>query len=120
MVFYNFTKKIPSYKFIFILFLLICFDIYAFNNLSLIFYISSQSFIFLSLLFYYYPLLPNFFTDKLYLIVLSVIALLFLILNEIYNGEFMMSKYPDLPFHCLIEIVGLYLFYIICSIFYKL
>jgi hypothetical protein len=29
----------------------------------------------------------------------------------------MMAMYPDIPFHCLVEIFGIYLFYNICSIF---
>jgi hypothetical protein len=28
-----------------------------------------------------------------------------------------MAMYPDIPFHCLVEIFGIYLFYNICSIF---
>jgi hypothetical protein len=120
MVFYNFTKTLPSNSFMCILLLLILFDIFALINLSLIFYILSQTFIFISLLIYYYPLLPKNFTDKLYLIVLTILAILILILNEIYNGNAMMAMYPDIPFHCLVEIFGIYLFYNICSIFYNL
>jgi hypothetical protein len=30
-----------------------------------------------------------------------------------------MAMYPDIPFHCLVEIFGIYLFYNIC-IFYNL
>jgi hypothetical protein len=41
------------------------------------FYILSQTFIFISLLIYYYPLLPKNFTDKLYLIVLNDISTYF-------------------------------------------
>jgi hypothetical protein len=116
---YNFTKTLPSNSFMCILLLLILFDIFALINLSLIFFILSQTFIFISLLIYYYPLLPKNFTDKLYLIVLTILAILILILNEIYNGNAMMAMYPDIPFHCLVEIF-IYLFYNICSIFYNL
>jgi hypothetical protein len=47
------------------------------------------------------------------LIVLTILAILILILNEIYNGNAMMAMYPDIPFHCLVEIFG-----IACSIIF--
>ena len=119
-VFYWYTNKLPNYTFIFYLFLLVCFDIYALFNLSIVFYILSQAIIMISILVYYFPLLPKFIRTKVYQIIFFVSIILLLILNEKYNCKKMMSIYPDFPYHILIEIIGIILFYIICSNFYKL
>ena len=74
----------------------------------------------ISILVYYFPLLPKFIRTKGYQIIFFVSIILLLILNEKYNCKKMMSIYPDFPYHILIEIIGIILFYIICSNFYKL
>ena len=119
-VFYSYTKKLPSYEFIFYLMILVCFDIYSIFNLTIIYYLLSQSIIFISLLLYYFPLLPQFIQNSIYKIIFFVGVIIILFLNEKYNCEKMMSIYPHFPYHILIEIVGIILFYIICSTFYKL
>ena len=118
--FYNYMKILPSIWFIiFYAFLIFC-DIYAFCNMNVVYYIFSQALLFLSVLLYYYPLLTKYIKDKIHVIFLLVLAIIILFLNEKYNCEKMMTIYPDFPYHSLIEIVGIFLFYIICSTFYKL
>jgi len=118
--FYNYIKKIPSSWFIlFYVFLIFC-DIYSFFNMNLVYHIFSQALLFLSMLFYYYPLLNKNIKDKINIIFFLVILIIILFFNEKYNCEKMMSIYPDFPYHILIEIIGIFFFYIICSTFYKL
>jgi len=118
--FYNYLKKIPSIWFIIFYLFLICFDIYVFCNMNVVYYICSQALLFLSVLFYYYTLLGKNIKNKINIIFFLVLLIIILFLNEKYNCEKMMSIYPDFPYHVLIETIGLVLFYIICSNFYKL
>ena len=118
--FYNYIKKIPSIWFILLYTCLIAFDIYIFCNMNVVYYIFTQALLFLSVLFYYYPFLTKSIKDKINIIFFLVILIIILFLNEKYNCEKMMGFYPDFPYHILIEIIGIFLFYIICSTFYKL
>jgi hypothetical protein len=118
--FYNYVKKLPSIPFIlFYVFLIFC-DIYAFCNMNVVYYIFSQALLFLSVLFYYYPLLNRTMKEKINIIFVIIISIIILFLNEKYNCEKMLDVYPHFPWHILIEILGIILFYIICSNFYKL
>jgi len=117
---YSYTKKFPSYSFIFYLFVLICFDIYSFLNLSVFYYIFTQSVIFISLFFYYYKLFPKNIQKSTNIILFFTILILCFILNEKYNCKKMLDFFPNFPYHIFIEIAGVFLFYIICNIFYKL
>ena len=119
-VFYSYTNKFPSYQFILYLIALVCFDIYSLFYLSVVFYVISQSIIMISILFYYAPLLPKFIKQCVYQIIFFVGVIIALFLNEKYNCEKMLKFYPDFPYHIFIEVVGIILFYIICSNFYKL
>ena len=118
--FYNFVKKIPSSGFIIFYVFLIFFDIYIFFNMNVVYYIIGQALLFLSVLFYYYPLLTKNIKKIINIIFFLVLLIIILFINEKYNCEKMMSIYPHFPYHILIEIIGLVLFYIICSNFYKL
>jgi hypothetical protein len=118
--FYNYLNKFPAIWFIIIYLLLILFDIYAFCNMNVVFYIFSQALLFLSVLLYYYPLLSQKIKNNIHIIFFLVAIIIILFLNEKFNCKKMMSIYPDFPYHILIEIVGILLFYIICSSFYKL
>jgi len=119
-VFYCYTKKLPRYEFIIFLLLLVCFDIYSLFYLSVVYYILSQSIIMISLLIYYFSSLPKFIQTSIYQIIFFIIIIILLFLNEKYNCKKMMTIYPDFPYHILIELCGIILFYIICSNFYKL
>jgi len=118
--FYVYTKKLPSYEFIFYLASLICFDIYSLFYLPIVFYIASQAIIMISLLLYYIALLPEFIQNSVYQIICCVVVIILLFLNEKYNCKKMLDIYPNFPYHIFIEIIGILLFYIICSNFYKL
>ena len=118
--FYNYTKKIPSGWFILFYVLLIVFDIYVFCNMDVVYYISTQSLLLLSVLLYYYPLLNKSIKNKINIISSLIILIIILFLNEKYNCKKMLSIYPHFPYHVLIEIVAIFLFYIVCSTFYKL
>jgi hypothetical protein len=119
-VFYSYTKKMPSNMFILYLITLVFFDIYSLLNLSLVFYILSQAIITISLLLYYFPLLPAFIKKSIYQIIFLIGIAIFLVINEQYNCEKMLSIYPHFPYHIFIEIIVIILFYVICSNFYKL
>jgi hypothetical protein len=119
-VFYSYTKKTPSYTFCIYLFLLVLFDIYSLFYLSIVFYILSQSIIMISILLYYFRFLPKFVQKSVYQIIFLVCVIILLFLNEKYNCERMLEIYPHFPYHIFIEIVGITLFYVICSNFYKL
>ena len=118
--FYYYTNFFPSYIFIIYICGVILFDIYAFSNYSFVFYLTTQTVLFLSILFYYYPLLPKFIQTSIYWIFALVSLVIILFLNEKHNCEHMLSYYPHFPYHIFIEIVGIVLFYTICSSFYKL
>jgi len=118
--FYCYTHKLPSYTFIIYLLILVCFDIYSLFYLSIVYYVLSQSVIMISLLLYYFSSLAKFIQTSIYQIIFVVVIIILLLVNEKYNCTQMMSIYPDFPYHILIEISSIILFYIICSNFYKL
>lgn len=119
-LFYKYTKTVPSYWFIFYLLILVFFDIYSIFNLTIIYYLLSQSLIFISILLYYFNLLPQFIQKSIYQIIFLVGIIILLFLNEKYNCKKMLAFYPHFPYHIFIEIIGIILFYIISSNFYKL
>ena len=119
-LFYSYTKKFPNKFFILYLIVLVCLDIYSVFNLTIIYYLSTQSIIFISLLLYYYRLLPKIIQNSIYQLILLVGFVILLVLNETYNCERMLEFYPHFPYHIFIEITGIVFFYVICSNFYKL
>jgi len=120
LFFYIYSKTLPSILFILFYIFLIFLDIYAFFNMNVVYYIFSQALLFLSVLFYYYSFLNKNIKDQVNVLCFLVILIIFLFLNEIYNCQNMLSFYSGFPYHVLIEIAGMYTFYVICSAFYKL
>lgn len=120
LLFYKQTHIFPSFSFLFYILLLVIIDIYSVFNLSIVYYLLSQSLIFISILLYYYQYLPGFIQKSIYKISALVILIILLFLNEKYNCKRMLSVYPKFPYHIFIEITGFVLFFIICSNFYKL
>lgn len=118
--FYGKLNTIPNNIFLFYYLLVILFDIYAFNNLNIVFYLFSQAVLFLSVLIYYYNFLPFKFKQYFQFICMIICIILLLFINEMYNCEKLIEKYPSIPFHAGIEILGLILFYLICTNFYIL
>jgi hypothetical protein len=117
---YNYSKIIPNNIFLTYLSSIILFDIYAFNNLSFIFYLTSQFLIFISLFLYYY----NYFTEdikkRIPLIFSLTFSILLLFINETYNCKKMLNNYNWFPFHIFIEITAVFIVYNISSIFSNL
>ena len=119
-VFYCYTHLLPNFWFSVYLMILVFIDIYSIFNLTIIYYLLSQSIIFISLLVYYFAKLPKFIQTSIYKIIFFVCIIIFLFLNEKYNCEKMLNFYPYFPYHVFIKIIGILLFYVICSNFYKL
>ena len=119
-LFYSYTKRFPNKVFIVYLIVLVCLDIYSVFNLPIIYYLSTQSIIFISLLLYYFKLLPKFIQNSIYQIIFLVAIIILLVLNETYSCKKMLEFYPHFPYHIFIEIAGIVFFYVICSNFYKL
>lgn len=119
-LFYYYTNFFPSIIFLIYLILMIILDIYAFFNFEFVYYLFTQSVIFLSLLFYYFPLLPKYIQKSIYYIFLLVFIVIMLFINESINCKNMLAFYPHFPYHIFIETIGIILFYVICSNFYKL
>jgi hypothetical protein len=117
LAFYQFTHKAPSPFFLSLLAILLFFDIYAFLFLSFIFYFSSSLLIFFSILLYYYKYIPK---DKQHymLIILALgICIMLLFYNEKMNCGNMLKIIPNFPFHAVLELAGLFIFYFICKFF---
>ena len=119
-VLYDYTKIIPSYGFLLVILIVMCFDIYSLLNLQLIYYMATQTLIFIFLIMYYVALLPSSIIENLYYIILTVFVILGFIVNEKINGEKMMAFNSDFPWHIFVEIPGLLLFYLISKCFYRL
>jgi hypothetical protein len=117
LAFYNYTHKAPSILFICLLIILIIFDIYSFLFLSFVFYFTSSLLIFFSIIVYYYNYIPK--NQRNYIItILSLgVLIMFLFYNEKFNCKNMLNYLPNFPFHGLIEIAGLAIFYFICKFF---
>lgn len=118
--FYKYTKHKPENWFIILYILLILFDLYAFTNLNVVYFIITSALLFVFVLFYYYSLLTGQIKNKINIIFLLVIIAVCLILNEKYNCKKMIAINPNFPYHIFIEIIGIFLFYVICSTFYEL
>lgn len=117
IAFYNLTKKAPSELFIMYLFVLLCIDVYAFLFLSFVYYFSSSLLIFFSILTYYYQYIAK--DSKNYILTILALGLTImgLFYNEKLNCEKMLSFMPNFPFHAVLEIAGLFIFYFICKFF---
>jgi hypothetical protein len=117
LAFYNYTHKAPSLSFIFFLIILLLLDIYSFMFLSFVFYFSSSLLIFFSILVYYYNYIPK--NQRNYIITILSLGIFIMLLfyNEKFNCNTMLNYFPNFPFHALIEIAGLAIFYFICKFF---
>lgn len=110
------TKQYPNIYTIIILLLIIIVDINLFflpNKLYMIFTALTLPII---IVISYYKLYPIQIKNAIpYLISLLIIVGIFLI-NEKINCEYMM-KYAKLPYHAIIEIIGMFLFIILAYVF---
>ena len=117
---YKYTKKIPSISLIIFLIIILVIDIYAFFNLSLLYYIFTQILFFFSIFIYYYSSLSNTMKKRLN-ILLVIIGIIYLgFINEAFNCKKMLEKFPNFPFHALIEILILFAVYFFSLSFYNI
>lgn len=119
-LFYKSTNHFPNDCFLLWLLFLVFLDLYLVYNYSFIYYLISMSLIYISLLCYYYSYFSEEIKNKIYYIIFMIILIILLFINEKKNCKKNLEKYPDFPFHVIIEFNGLILFYIICDTFYKL
>jgi len=117
---YMHTKILPNLLFTIIIIMIIIFDIYAFNYLGFIYYLTTQFTLFIVLFLYYYKYLDESIKNKIPLIIFLTLIVFLLFVNEVFNCEKMLSIYPNIPFHTLIEAVGILFVYNISNIFSKL
>ena len=117
IAFYNITKKAPSALFITYLFVLLGIDVYAFFFLSFVYYFSSSLLIFFSILTYYYQYIPKDKQNYILIILALGVTIMSLFYNEKLNCGNMLSFMPNFPFHAVLEIAGLLIFYFICKFF---
>lgn len=110
---YSISKVVPSIYFIIFCVIIILLDIYAFFNLTLVYFATTQFILNLSLLYYYQNYLPTNFKQDLPIIVFLLILTTIIITLEKKYGDGLIEKYPDFPFHAINEVVGFILFYIV-------
>jgi hypothetical protein len=117
---YCYSHILPSLFLLILIFLLVCFDIYSLLYLPSIFYIISQVAILFSIFYFYYSTLPsNVKTSILWLFLIGTL-IIGLVYNEIRNCDEIAKLYPDAPFHILVEIPGVFFFFILSRAFYLL
>jgi hypothetical protein len=117
---YKYTNKLPSFQLIIFLILILSFDIYAFFNLSLLYYIFTQILFFFSIFIYYYGSLSKSMKKRLN-ILLILIGIIYLgFINEAFNCKRMLEIFPNFPFHAIIEILILFAVYFFSLTFYKI
>ncbi len=96
---------------------LVLFDIFAFANLPVVFYIASQPAIVVTILIWYYPLLEKQKQGTIHKFVLVIFIIILAFVNESANCNAMMDHF-NFPYHALIEAVGVYAFYLLAKIFH--
>jgi hypothetical protein len=119
-VLYRHSGIAPSLFLSILIMIFVGIDIYALFFLSTVFYILTQFLIFLSILFFYFTTLPTQTKSSVKWLVFLGILIVCLVYNEIRNCDEMAKLYPDAPFHILVEIPGVFFFYLVCRNFYEL
>jgi hypothetical protein len=117
---YNYTGIFPSNTYLIFLGCILIADLFCFLNLSFIFFIATQIFLFLAILYYYYNLLPSNIKERIQLLVFSTFLIYLLFVNEKMNCKKMMKIFPNFPFHMIIEIVSIIPIYYLSYTFYNL
>lgn len=107
---FTLCKKLPPYPILLLLIILVFIDIYIylFQNQSILGIFSWFAIIGVTYLSYYIYY-PKFIKTILNYIIFGLVILSLFILNEKMNCETMIS-YANLPYHAVIEIIGLVLF----------
>jgi hypothetical protein len=112
--FYSHTRKWPVPLFWAFVTGIIAVDVYAFLYWPLVFSIGTQSLLLVAFMFYYRKGLPT-----LWPILGMIGVILFLVWNEAANCTQMLQA-ATLPYHVVIEIAGLFLFFLLGKAFYQL
>lgn len=117
---FKYTNKVPSVSLIVFLAFVLSFDVYAFFNLSLLYYIFTQILFFFSIFIYYHGSLSKIMKGRLN-ILLILISLVYLgFVNEAFHCKMMLEMFPHFPFHAIIEIVILFAVYFFSLTFYNI
>lgn len=117
---YKYTKKKPSIYLIIFLIVILAFDVYAFFNLSLLYYIFTQILFFFSIFIYYYHSLSKIMKKNLN-ILLILIGIIYLgFINEAFNCKKLLVIFPNFPFHAIIEFLILFAVYYFSLTFYNI
>jgi hypothetical protein len=117
---YKYTNKLPSVALIIFLVFILSFDVYAFFNLSLLYYIFTQIIFFFSIFIYYYGSLSKGMKNKLNILLILIGIIYIGFVNEAFNCKRMLEMYPNFPFHAIIEILILFAVYFFCITFYNI
>jgi len=117
---YKFTKVFPSTYFLLYVAFLLAFDMYALLNLPFVFYFFTQILLLTSTFIYYNRLMPSYYQKTLPYIIGSSFFVFLVFVNESLNCNYMLSMYPNFPFHALTEVLGIIPFYLILSVFHRL
>ena len=118
--FYKTSNIFPGVLFSVFYLVVVIIDIYSLFNLELIYYFSTQVLLFLSILFYYKNQIPKKIMNNVYYMVVLAVLIIIALINEMYNGNYLLDKYPDIPFHVIIEVLGCILFFILCYTFLQI
>ena len=110
------TKKNPKLMTIISLFAIIIIDLYLFLHTNKLYTIFTGFTIPVIIVVSYYYLYPSHMKTTIPYLILLLLVVIILILNEKFNCDLMLS-YAILPYHAIIEIVGLILFVILAHIF---
>tara|TARA_Y100000389_G_C17467670_1_gene527113 strand:+ start:2069 stop:2710 length:642 start_codon:yes stop_codon:yes gene_type:complete len=94
-------------------------DIYLFFTYSFIISVLTTIFIFLVILFNFYLLLSGEKKKYIWMILFASVVLLLTIFNEKVNGKKMLDSYPNVPFHIVLENIGLFIVFYVCKVFYN-
>jgi hypothetical protein len=117
---YKFTKVFPSNRFLLYAALVLAFDMYAVLNLPFVFYFFTQILLLSSTFIYYNRLMPSYYQKTLPYIIGSSFFVFLVFVNESLNCKYMLSVYPNFPFHAVTEVLGIIPFYLILSVFHRL
>jgi hypothetical protein len=117
---YKYTNKLPSFSLIIFLIVVLSFDVYAFFNLSLLYYLFTQIIFFFSIFIYYYGSLSKNMKKKLNILLILIGIIYLLFVNEIFNCKRMLGMFPNFPFHAITEILILISIYFFSLTFYKI
>jgi len=112
------TNQYPHIYTIIILLIIIFIEINLFFITNKLYMIFTAITIPVVIVISYYKYYPNYIKNTVPYLVLLLILVGILLLNEKFNCEYMI-KYAKLPYHAIIEIIGMFLFSTLAYIFLK-